>query len=192
MRRPTVPLAALTTVGLLLAIAGCGAGSASVDVTSPTAASASDSASSEQATPFDGVYTMDTSEADGLKSDPDIAPENWGHWVFVFGRGHFALTQDNDRASCTWSYGTYTVTGAQVEWLFTDGGGQAPSGAANEPGELFTYGWTRYRDTLTLTAVPGAVSPDVLLLKPWHRVSSTPSAASLNSRCLPPAAAMPW
>jgi hypothetical protein len=187
MRRPTAPLSALTTVGLLLAAAGCGAGTTS-DVTSPTAASAS----SEQATAFDGVYTMDTTEADGQKSDPNIAPENWGHWVFVFGRGRFAFTQDNNQASCTWGYGTYTVTGAQVEWLFTAGGGQAPTGAANEPGELFTFGWTRYRDTLTLNAVPGAVSPDVLLLKPWHRVSGTPSATTMNARCLPPAAALTW
>ena len=148
-------------------------------------------ASAQPPTPFDGVYEMDTSEADGQKSNPKVVPENWGHWVFVFGGGRFAFTQEN-RLACGWGYGTYTVRGDQVEWLFTDGGGNAPTGATNKPGEDFVFAWNRYRDTLTLSAVPGAVSPDIFYLKPWRRLSNSPSGSSLSKRCLPPAAATTW
>jgi len=140
---------------------------------------------------YDGVYTLDTTQEDGRRSDPNVAPENWGHWVFVFGAGRFAFTQDNDQ-SCTWGYGTYRVVGAQVTWLFTDGGASTPTGGANKPGEEFSFTWSRYRDTMTLGPAPGAASPDVLIVKPWHRLSATPSAAALNKRCLPPAKAMTW
>ena len=190
MSRPARRLGATMTAGALLAIGGCGG--TGVDrvgsATPPTTASAS----VQSSTPFDGVYEMGTSEADAQKTDPNVPAENWGHYVFVFGRGRFAFTQDNNHQSCTWAYGTYTVTGSQVTWLFTDGGGFAPNHSANEPGEQFDFAWTRYRDTMTLSAVPGAVSPVVLYLKPWHRLSSSPSGSSLNKRCLPPAAGMTW
>jgi hypothetical protein len=29
----------------------------------------------------------------------------------------------------------------------------------NKPGERFVFGWSKFRDTLTLTAVPGENSP---------------------------------
>jgi len=148
-------------------------------------------ASTPLPTAFDGVYTMDTSEADGLKSDPNIVPENWGHWAFVFGAERFAFTQENAQA-CTWGYGTYTVADGRVEWKLIDGGGDAPNGAVNKPGEAFVFGWTRYRDTLTLTAIPGAVSPDNYFLRPWHRSDSRPSAALLSKRCPPPKEAITW
>jgi TRAP-type C4-dicarboxylate transport system substrate-binding protein len=148
-------------------------------------------ASTRPPTASDGVYTMDTSEADGMKSDPNIVPENWGHWVFVFGAERFAFTQENAQA-CTWGYGTYTVTDGRIVWKLIDGGGDAPNGAVNKPGEEFVFGWTRYRDTLTLTAVPGAVSPDNYFLRPWHRADSRPSAALLSKRCPPPMEATTW
>ncbi len=149
------------------------------------------SASAQPSTPFDGVYEMDTSEADGQKSDPKVVPENWGHWVFVFGGGRFAFTQEN-RLACGWGYGTYTVAGSQVEWRFTGGGGKTPTGATTKLGEEFVFDWNRYRDTMTLSAVSGAVSPDIFYLKPWHRLSSSPSGSFLSKRCLPPPEAMTW
>ena len=108
-------------------------------------------------TELDGVYTMDTKFGD-YPADPTVVPENYGHWVFVLRGTHFADTQQYKNA-CTWGYGKLNVTGARMEWTFTDGGGIAPSGAVNKPGEFFVFGWSLYRDTLTLTPVPGKISP---------------------------------
>jgi hypothetical protein len=75
--------------------------------------------------------------------------------------------------------------------LFTDGGGITPDGAANKPGELFTFRWSLYRGVLTLYPVNGAVSPPTVTAKPWLRVSTSPSPHFLSSRCPPPAGALP-
>jgi hypothetical protein len=133
---------------------------------------------------------MITTKAQARVSDPNVPPENWGTWTFVFDRGHFAITQQNAQA-CTWGYGTYTVSKRQTTWDFADGGGVAPSGALNKPGEHFVFGWSTYRDTVTLTAVPSAVSPDNFYLQPWHRLNKKPSASYLSKTCGPPAQALP-
>ncbi len=86
------------------------------------------------------------------RRSPDYFDENWGHWVFVFDRGRFAITQEN-KTSCTWGYGTYAVNGARTSWTFLDGGGIAPNGATNRPGEYFVFDFSAYRDTLTLSPV---------------------------------------
>jgi TRAP-type C4-dicarboxylate transport system substrate-binding protein len=136
---------------------------------------------------IDGTWVMDTGRG---AAKPDFLAENWGHWVFVFDGGHFADTQQN-RLSCTWGYGTYTVTGHTTTWLFTDGGGEAPNQAENKPGEQFSFSLSSYRDTLTLSPVRGAISPINFRAKPWRRVSSAPSRAAFSKRCPPPAAALP-
>ena len=92
---------------------------------------------------------MDTDRSAAV---PDYFDENWGHWVFVFDRGRFAITQEN-KTSCTWGYGTYAVNGARMAWTFQDGGGIAPNDATNRPGEYFVFDFSAYRDTLTLTPV---------------------------------------
>jgi TRAP-type C4-dicarboxylate transport system substrate-binding protein len=142
--------------------------------------------------PLDGVWQFSDTAA-GLAGAPGNSagpvPENWGTWTFVFDRGRFAITQE-DRQACTWGYGTYTVKGDKFSWLFTDGGGIAPDGAENKPGEFFVYRWSLYRGMLTLYPVPGAVSPSNFLVKPWALISTTPSARFLSRRCPPPAAAL--
>ncbi|MEO7981920.1 MAG: hypothetical protein ABI807_13645 [Sporichthyaceae bacterium] len=72
-----------------------------------------------------------------------------------------------------------------------DGGGIAPTGAANKPGELFDYGWSLYRDTLTLTPVDGTISPGNFLAQPWHRVGGSVDTSLLFTRCGLPAAGVP-
>ena len=99
------------------------------------------------------------------------------------------ITQQYQNA-CTWGYGKLAVTGAQMEWTFTDGGGIAPNNAQNKPGEYFVFGWSLYRGTLTLTPVPGQISPVNFRMKPWHRISTTPSFSYLNKSCPPPADAL--
>jgi len=139
------------------------------------------------ATAIDGVWTMDT---DREAARPEYYEENWGRWTYVFDRGRFAITQENDRA-CTWGYGTFTVDGNQMSWTFTDGGGIAPTGAKNKPGEFVVFGFSVYRDTLTVTPIKGEISPHNFRAKPWRRLSDTPSRRFFSKRCPPPAAALP-
>jgi TRAP-type C4-dicarboxylate transport system substrate-binding protein len=133
--------------------------------------------------PLDGTYVVDTTNG----GDADLEEENYGHWVYVVDRGRFAFSQENGPA-CTWGYGTWKVHGATVEWLFTDGGGEAPNGAMNKPGERFVFGWSKFRDTLTLTGVPGEISPLNFDVEPWHRVGK-PDPRRLSTRCPPPSEA---
>ncbi|WP_460627696.1 TRAP transporter substrate-binding protein [Intrasporangium mesophilum] len=125
---------------------------------------------------FDGTYRMD------LPAGCDRAPENCGTFFFVFDRGRFAFTEENGPA-CTWAYGTFTVSGIRFEWLFTDGGGIAPSDTLNQPGEFFAYFWKRYKEQVTLTLL---TPPDGWAPAPWRRISPTPDASYLSKRCPPP------
>lgn len=137
-----------------------------------------------QATPVDGVWTFD-SEADDVPEN-QRTPENWGHHVIVFSRGRFAITQEKDREACTWVYGTYRVRGHRVTWDVTDGGGYGPQNATNRPGEHFDYDWSRFKDTLRLTRVPGAISAPNFIARPWRRIGDDPREAPFSRRCPPP------
>ena len=139
-------------------------------------------------TPFDGVYELTLSEAE-LRAAGEEGPANEGVFRFVFKRGRFAFTQHFD-PTCTWGYGTFTVTGDRLQLSFIDGGGIASGGAANRPGDLFDYRWSIYRNTMRWSAVPGAVSPSGWAFKAWLRLSKTPSLRYLNQSCLPPAGAL--
>jgi TRAP-type C4-dicarboxylate transport system substrate-binding protein len=134
---------------------------------------------------LDGVYrwsvTLDELVAGG---EPPIV-DNAGDWRLVFKAGRFATTTENKDA-CGWGYGTFAVTGDRLEMTFIDGGGGE---ARNRPGELYSFAWSLYRDTLTL-GVAGEFSPLALTLRPLPRISTTPSVASLSSRCPPPANAL--
>jgi TRAP-type C4-dicarboxylate transport system substrate-binding protein len=144
-------------------------------------------APSAVATAIDGVWRMDT---DRSAAGAEQFDENWGRWIYVFDRGRFAITQEN-REACTWGYGTFTVDGNQMSWSFTEGGGIAPNGAENKPGEFFVFGISAYRDTLKLTPVEGEISPLGFRAKPWRRLSGTPSREHFSKRCPPPDAALP-
>jgi TRAP-type transport system periplasmic protein len=140
---------------------------------------------------LDGVWRYTDTPADLQAigaSQGDIVPENYGTFTMVVDRGRFAVTQENAQA-CTWAYGTFAVRGDRFEQLVTDGGGIAPDGAVNKPGELFTFRWSRYRGVLTVYPVKGAVSPTPP--KPWVMISTSPSARFLSRRCPPPAGALP-
>jgi TRAP-type C4-dicarboxylate transport system substrate-binding protein len=142
-------------------------------------------------TPIDGVYVMDTSRTDvpaaESAADADSAfAENLGHYVYVFDRGRFAFQQRYEDA-CTWGDGRFTVTGHSMRWIFTDGGGIAPNGANDGPGEEFRFTWSRFRDTITLGPVRGAISPRYFRRRVWHRVSATPSLSVFDKLCAPPA-----
>lgn len=140
------------------------------------------------ATPVDGVWAFDSDEADlrgAHTSADDLTPENWGHWVFAFSRGRFAITQE-DREACTWVYGTYSVRGHRMTWDVTDGGGHGPQDATNRPGEHFDFSWSRFKDALHVSRVRGAVSPNNFDVKPWRRIGDDVSKAPFSRRCPPP------
>jgi len=136
-------------------------------------------------TRLDGTWEMETRRS---AAAPEYLDENWGHWVFVFDRGRFAITQEN-ATSCTWGYGTYTVDGSKATWRFADGGGQAPNGAQNKPGEQFTYRLSVFRDTVTLGPATGAISPVNFRAEPWRRLGP-PAPEKLSRRCPAPASAL--
>ncbi|MEO6512352.1 MAG: TRAP transporter substrate-binding protein DctP [Nocardioides sp.] len=141
--------------------------------------------STGERTVIDGIWTMDTDRSAAI---PEYFDENWGHWVFVFDRGKFAITQEN-KTSCTWGYGTYALNGSRMAMTFLDGGGIAPNGATNRPGEYFVFDISAYRDTLTLTAVDGEISPLNFRAEPWRRLSTAPSLEHFSTRCSPPTGA---
>jgi TRAP-type C4-dicarboxylate transport system substrate-binding protein len=157
----------------------------------PRCAGASASATHGR-TPIDGVYEVTTTASDlraiGAPSI-DVIPENYGKWIYVFDRGRFAITQE-DADACTWGYGKFSVKRQEMAWSFVDGGGYGPNDAYNRPGEFLRFGWSRFRDTLTLTPVKGAVSPHNFRAKPWHLVSATPSRRYFSKRCPPPSEAL--
>jgi TRAP-type C4-dicarboxylate transport system substrate-binding protein len=146
--------------------------------------------STSAATPLDGVWRTDSTARDLAKVDrEDVAPENWGHQTFVLTGGRFAFTEEN-REACIWGYGRYAVAGSTLQLSFADGGGKAPTGSNNRPGERFGYHWSRYRDRVTLTPMKGAISPGNFRAKPWQLLPDEPALASLSSHCRPPANAL--
>jgi TRAP-type transport system periplasmic protein len=141
---------------------------------------------------LDGIYRFTASAADlrAAGAQPDeVVPENYGSWTIVVDHGRFALAQDNSRA-CTWAYGKLAVKGKTLDLSIIDGGGIAPTGAVDKPGELWTYTWSLYRDTLRLGRV-GPVSPTPTMAKPWRRIATVPSLRFFNKRCPPPQNALP-
>lgn len=123
-------------------------------------------------TPIDGVYTLTTTREESTEPET-IDSENYGRWRFVFSRGRLRYTQASEGYS-RWTEATYEVDDDKLTIEVTDYGGEAPNGAAEKTGEVFTYRWSLFRDQLTLAAVAGAVSPANLLVRPLRRVGDAP------------------
>jgi TRAP-type C4-dicarboxylate transport system substrate-binding protein len=159
---------------------------------SPSCAGISAGHPADARSALDGAYEMTTTERELAAAGADrteLEPGNWGSFRLVFDKGRFAFTTENKEA-CLWTYGKLSVQSRQVVWTVTDGGSTNPHGGTNRPGERFVFRWSTYRDLLTLTGVVGEVSPTPFRVKPWRRISDTPSAALLSRRCPPPAAAL--
>lgn len=127
-------------------------------------------------TPIDGVYALKTTREESNspgESVSEIFSENYGRWRFVFDRGLLRYTQASEGAR-RWTTATYAVRGRTLTIEITDYGGEAPNGAAEKPGEVFTYGWSLYRDRLTLEAVEGKISPTGWMVRPLRRVGDAP------------------
>lgn len=144
------------------------------------------------AEPVDGTWEFESDAAD-LRAAPgtpaDITPENFGHYVYALSRGRWIYTSEAPGA-CTWGYGTYALRGHRMIWDVTDGGGGGPQGATNRPGEHFEFTWSRFKDTLQVGPVRGAISPNNFIALPWRRVGAEPLRAPFARQCLPPAAGL--
>ena len=157
----------------------------------PACAEDMDEPAAGEATPVDGLWRMETTrdEAATVVQPSDLVPENFGEFIFAFRDGRFAFTTESEGA-CVWAYGSYSVEGHTVEWRVEDGGGEAPTDAANTPGEVYLYDWSRYRDQLELAPIEGEVSPEPFRVEPWRRLGGDVSLESLSDRCPPPADAL--
>jgi TRAP-type C4-dicarboxylate transport system substrate-binding protein len=157
----------------------------------PTCAAPTSTRAARGATPADGLWRMDTTaeELARIAVPGDVVPENWGTSTFALDSGRFAFTTESPDA-CVWAYGSYAVEGKVVEWTVEDGGGISPNEFTNEPGDLYTFGWSRYRDRLALSPVRGAISPEPMRVKPWRRLDDEPSLEALAERCRPPGDAL--
>jgi TRAP-type C4-dicarboxylate transport system substrate-binding protein len=144
-----------------------------------------------KASQLDGLWSMDTTADELAEISPpgDVAPENWGEFIVALLAGRFAFTNENSEA-CIWGHGSYELNGNILDWSIEDGGGKAPTDAANRPGEFFRFRWSRYRDQLRLTGVKGAISPEGFRVKPWRLLDGEPSLDALSPRCRPPADAL--
>jgi TRAP-type transport system periplasmic protein len=142
----------------------------------PTCTTTAPTSGAAKPTPIDGVYRLDTTRQESLEAGTpanDVVSENYGHWRFVLDRGRMYYTQSAEGSS-RWTRAVYTVKGDVLEYTVTAYGGEAPHGAAEKTGEVFTFRWSRYRDRLTLAPVKGKISPENFRIKPWRRVGDAP------------------
>jgi TRAP-type C4-dicarboxylate transport system substrate-binding protein len=132
-------------------------------------------AAAAKRTPLDGVWTVTTTRKEAAKfMDPgDLVSENWGRWRYTLSRGRMYYTQSSE-GHTRWTRASYTVKDHVFTYTVTDFGGDAPHGASEKTGEVFSFRWSRYRDRLSLGPVKDAVSPRNFSLKPWRRVGDAP------------------
>lgn len=80
--------------------------------------------------------------------------------VFEAGGRHKGIDLETGKVL---SSGTYEVEGNVVRLVFE-------SGLAVQLGRVYSLRWSVYRDTLTLSAIPGSEPLTALVLSPWKRV----------------------
>ena len=148
-------------------------------------------------TALDGVWLMNASREEVVKemtrrqsvtkamARADLVSENWGVWRFRFDRGQLYYTQAAEGHK-RWTRARYTVKGHTLTFTVTAYGGDSPNGAAEKDGEKFSFRWSRYRDRLTLTPVPGRDLAGEL-----HRRRVAEGRVSLTGRGARPRAGSP-
>jgi hypothetical protein len=147
--------------------------------------------SSGEAPTLDGVYRATISAEDLAAIDaPDETTPTRGAWTLVLNRGRFAITQDGGDQGCAWAYGALGLGGRNVmSWRVIDAGAVPAAVASNQPGDRYRFGWSRYRDVLTLSAAGGGAS-GYFVARPWRQIAQTPTASDLGTHCPPPTAAL--
>jgi TRAP-type C4-dicarboxylate transport system substrate-binding protein len=128
-------------------------------------------ATAAKSTPIDGVWEFNSTRAEAAKHTPpeDLVSENYGHYKFRFDRGSLYYTQAAEGAK-RWTKASYTVKDHVLTFTVTAYGGEAPHGAAEKTGEVFAFHWSKFKDQLQLSKVPGQISPENFTNKPWRRI----------------------
>ena len=140
---------------------------------------------------LDGVYraTVGAEDLAAINAPAESAP-NRGAWTLVLDRGRFAITQDGGDQGCAWAYGALGLDERnRMRWTIIDAGAVPAGVASNQPGDRYRFGWSRYRDVLTLSAARGGAG-GYFVAKPWRRIAQTPTASALSTRCPPPPGAL--
>jgi TRAP-type C4-dicarboxylate transport system substrate-binding protein len=91
---------------------------------------------------------------------PELAGELAGAWSLELADGK--LRAHNPTAPL--ATGTYTVEGDVLTVVWQQG-------ASLEPGSLAVFGWSVYRDSLTLFEIPDGDPLHAMMIKPWRRAS---------------------
>jgi TRAP-type transport system periplasmic protein len=143
---------------------GCTGAAASAPPPSPEGAQPK----TTEVTLLDGVWEVTYSMDEFVAADPDpseVMPENYGHFTVTFRRGIWE-NQGTGQSPVT---GTYAVVGDTITFY----------GSSSDPGAVWSYKWSVYRDTLTFEKLGGQepgcslgqCEPTVYVVKPWRRVS---------------------
>lgn len=126
----------------------------------------SESASSAEDSPIDGIYST-TVTREALEHSPllydlsEVNDQNWGELTLTFDQGHVTFEQENGVTSSSTS-GTYEVDGDTVVLEFTEG---------VNAGETFAVRWSLFRDTLTFARDEAlGTIPTPYLIEPWNTV----------------------
>ena len=189
LRTDTTTASYLDRIQTIKSEAGAKVSGQPIDCAALTHRPASSSNPASAAKAINGNYSLSYTDKEmvaGGAPGEEVQSENWGDFRLVLDRGRFASTQRNAEA-CTWNYGTFTFDGKTLELSLAGGGGKAPNGAVNKPGELFDYTVSAYHDSMKWSLAPDAAGPWGWTIKPWHRETSKPSADYLAKQCPPPA-----
>ena len=189
LRTDTTTASYLDRIQTIKSEAGAKVSGQPIDCAALTHRPASSSNPASAAKAINGNYSLSYTDREmvaGGAPGEEVQSENWGDFRLVLDRGRFASTQRNAEA-CTWNYGTFTFDGKTLELSLAGGGGKAPNGAVNKPGELFDYTVSAYHDSMKWSLAPDAAGPWGWTIKPWHRETSKPSADYLAKQCPPPA-----
>jgi TRAP-type transport system periplasmic protein len=130
-------------------------------------------------TPIDGIYEVSYTATELIKAGSfDAPPQNYGTFRLILNRGRWEQTQRSDKAD-TWTIGHYTLSGDVLTTTVDAGGGNAPGGAVDKPGDGSSVRWSRYRDQLSLRPLYPTLDPaDYPLgwtIKPWRRLGDAES-----------------
>ncbi len=123
-------------------------------------------------TPLDGTWQMSFTRAEYVAagaSPGELLPSegNWGHFTFVFRRGHWRSFTPPSTTGSTAS-GTYVVAGDKITLYVHD----PNAGSGTEL--LGAYTWSVYKDTATFKKAnpPGVEEPTGMVVKPWRRTGT--------------------
>jgi TRAP-type C4-dicarboxylate transport system substrate-binding protein len=114
--------------------------------------------------PIEGRWRVDLSAGDLTATGllPAEVPNYEGAWTLQFRRGHWLATRASPPSFLK---GTYTLDGAMIREVV----GSCSDSTHCTSGDLTEYRWSRFRDKLSFSLLPGRYGSPGLVAKPWTR-----------------------